>query len=146
MNSSESENELEGTPPNIRQFAEHVCDNILPEKSKGRYENVYRKFMDWRGENGINSFSEHVLLAYFGEITKKFKPSSLWAIYSMLRSLINLKHNVNIETYPKLKAYLKRQSNGFKSKKSKVLTPVQIKTFINEASDLQHLLTKVCNS
>jgi hypothetical protein len=41
--------------------------------------------MDWRLKNKIKSFSENVELAYFGEITKQFKPSSLWAMYGWLQ-------------------------------------------------------------
>lgn len=144
MSSSNSEDEFSSTPPNIVQLAANTTENLLPEKSRGRYEKVYQQFMDWRTTNNVNSFSENVLLAYFGEIAKKFKPSSLWAIYSMLRSVITLKNNVNIENYPKLRAYLKRQSEGFKNKKSKILHPDEIKTFLNGAPDVQYLLIKVC--
>ena len=62
------------------------------------------------------------------------KPSSLWAIYSMLKSTININHNnINIATYPKLIGLLKRKSDGYQPKKSNILTSKQIKTFLEEA-------------
>ncbi|CAI6366167.1 unnamed protein product [Macrosiphum euphorbiae] len=61
----------------------------------------------------------------------------------MLKTTINMKHNINIGTYPKLQAFLKRKSTGFKSKKSKVLTSTDIKKFIDEAPNIQYLVTKV---
>lgn len=72
------------------------------------------------------------------------KPSSLWSIHSMLRSTINLNHeNVNIAHYPKLIALLKRKSDGFKGKKSKILTPEEIKKFLEKAPNSIFLLMKV---
>jgi len=61
----------------------------------------------------------------------------------MLKSTINMKHNINIGTYSKLQAFLKRKSTGFKSKKSKILTSSDTKKFIDEAPDIQYLVTKV---
>lgn len=142
-----SESEVENyTPPEIIEQAAKTANNILPEASKERYEIAYQKFMDWRIENNVNSFSENVLMAYFGHITNRFKPSSLWSTYSMLKSVLNIKHNTNIAGYPKLKAYLKRQSNGFRSKKSKILTPDEVNKFINESPNLEYLLMKVCSN
>ena len=60
----------------------------MAAKSKKRYEIISTNFMDWRLKNKVKSFSENVVLAYFGEISKQFKASSLWAIYSMLRSML----------------------------------------------------------
>ncbi|XP_044262164.1 multifunctional protein ADE2 isoform X4 [Tribolium madens] len=115
----------------------------LPEKSKAQYERAYKLFQDWREKNQRNSLSENVLLAYFQELSKRNKPSSLWAAYSMLRTTLNLKNNVDISKYFKLGAFLKRKSDGYKPKKSKTLTPQQIKEFLSSAPDKDYLFTKV---
>lgn len=140
---SESEISEAGTPPSVIEAANSASNDILPDKSRERYEFVYKKFMDWRNGNQINSFSENVLLAYVGKLSKDLKPSTVWSMYSMLRSTINIKHNVDISQYAKLKAFLKRKSTGFKSKKAKVLTSQQIQTFIHDAPDVKFLFTKV---
>lgn len=142
--SSDSENEVL-TPPNITQIAENASSSLLPVKSRERYELAYQKFMEWRLKNNIQSFSENVMLAYFQELSEKMKPSSLWAFYSMLRTTININNNVNIATYSKLIILLKRKSDGFKSKKSKVLTAKNINDFLENAPDSQYLLMKVRN-
>lgn len=142
--SSDSENEIL-TPPNITKAAEEASTSLLPVKSRERYETVYRKFMEWRLRNNIKSFSENVMLAYFQELSEKIKPSSLWAFYSMLRTTINMNHNVNIATYSKLIILLKRKSDGFRSKKSKVLTAKNINDFLENAPDSQYLFIKVRN-
>lgn len=82
-------------------------------------------------------------MAYFSELSKKYKSSSLWAHYSMLKSTISTNHNIDIKTYLKLTAFLKKQSIGFKSKKSKVLTPNDVEKYLNEAPNEIHLATKV---
>ncbi|KAK9717537.1 DDE superfamily endonuclease [Popillia japonica] len=46
MSSSDSENELSNTPPNIIQLATNTTKNLLPEKSRERYEKVYQQ---WAG-------------------------------------------------------------------------------------------------
>lgn len=143
MYSDIENDEISSTPPNIIEMAEVATSNLLPTKSRERYETTYQKFMNWRLKNKLNSFSENVMLAYFQDLSSKMKPSSLWAFYSMLRSTINIKHNINIATYCKLIALLKRKSDGFKCKKSMVLTSKHINDFLEKAPDNEYLFMKV---
>jgi len=132
------------TPPHMIETANAVSLNLLPEKSKKRIHILaYEKRLKWRKINKTKSWSENVLLTYFSNLSKEIKLSTLWSVYSMLKTTINMKHNINIGTYPKLQAFLKRKSTGFKSKKSKVLTSTEIKKFIDEAPNIQCLVTKV---
>ena len=105
-NISDSASDFESTPPQIVDQPLDAVKHLLSKKSKGKYEMVYEKFMS-------PLFFENVFLAYFDNFKEK---SSLWAFYSLLRSTINIKDNVNIENYPKLRAFLKRLSDGFSSK------------------------------
>lgn len=139
---SDSEEDM-CTPPEISEKAKTATNDLLPEKSRERYELVYQRFMDWRLKNNVKSLSENVMLAYFDELSKQMKPSSLWAMYSMLRATVNIRHNTNISSYAKLLALLKRKSDGFRSKKSKTLTPEEINQFLKNAPDSEHLLSKV---
>ncbi|XP_060524184.1 uncharacterized protein LOC132700708 [Cylas formicarius] len=83
------------------------------------------------------------MLTYFQKLSSSLKPSSLWSLYSMLRSTINLKNNINISEYLRLRTFLKGQSDGYRPKKSKLLTPQQIKEFLVTAPDEKYLFTKV---
>lgn len=98
----ESDLEFFSTPPEITMIAQNTSADLLPDKSKKRYNHTYQNFMAWRAEHKVNSFSENVILAYFTELSEKFKASTLWAQYSMLKSTINLNNNINIEQYTKL--------------------------------------------
>lgn len=98
--SSESEDNIENTPPSIKA-ALNVTNSLLPQKSKEIYEFHYSKFMDRQKEMNVNSFFENSMLVYFREISKKLKPSTLWKTYSMLRTTINIKHDDDISKYAK---------------------------------------------
>ncbi|XP_063631753.1 uncharacterized protein LOC134802950 isoform X5 [Cydia splendana] len=115
----------------------------LPEKSKERYITTYENFISWQKEKNITSFCEDVLLLYFEEISTKYKPSSLWAIYSMLKSGLKRIHNINMEEYGQLGAFLKELSKGYVCKKVKALTYENVEKFIDEAPDDKYLATKV---
>ena len=76
----------------------------------------------------VKNILENVLIAYMKKLSQQIKPSTLWTTYSMLRTMLNNKHNIDILTYCKLRSFLKLQSSGYKSKKSKILTSEQTKT------------------
>ncbi|KAJ3654777.1 hypothetical protein Zmor_013942 [Zophobas morio] len=139
----ENTENLPGTPPKVAEAAGAV--NLLPEKSQKLYKIAYNQFMKWKQEKKITSFSERVILAYFADLSSKYKISTLWTYYSMLRSTLNINHNINIEQYHKLRAFLKRQGENYQPKKAKTLSPQQITKFITEAPDVKYLATKVRN-
>ncbi|XP_015523067.1 uncharacterized protein [Neodiprion pinetum] len=129
--------------PDILESVNNVAANTLPQRSREKYESVYEKFMQWKKTRKTTSFSEHVLMAYFIELSKNLKPSTLWSHYSMLKSTIGAKHKVDMSTYARLSAFLKRQATGYHGKKSKVLTSNDVENFLNNAPDNQYLATKV---
>lgn len=131
------------TPPEIRQIAEKTINNLLPEKSYTMYQKRYKNFEKWCKEKEILHISENVLLAYFEMLRKDYKSSSLWSIYSMLRSCLNVHRNVDISKYMKLQALLKRLSKGYQTKKSKILEEEDIHRFLKQADDKIYLAIKV---
>lgn len=62
----------------------------------------------------------------------------------MLKSTLNIKHNINIEKYTRLIAFLKKMKSGYIAKKSKTLEIEDIDKFIREAPDEDFLMMKVC--
>lgn len=143
MNQNETDSSNPLTPAEIVQTAQSTIENLLPQKSRERYINVYNKFMDWKTKNRAKSFSEITILAYLTEMSHTHKLSTLWGIYSMLKTTLNMNNNININSYKKVISFLKRQSQSFQFKKSKVLTSEEIRKFLNEAPDYKYLDLKV---
>lgn len=133
----------ESLPPEILKKANEVINNLTPATSRPKYESAYKHFMDWRAAQRITSFSEEVFLIYFSELSETLKPSTLWAKYSMLRSMVDIKHNFNIHDYSRLIAFLKQNGKGFKSQKAQTLSAEQVNQFLREAPDSEFLATKV---
>lgn len=140
----DSDSDLEVlTPPEIREVAKNIEINLLPKKSRMKYEGNYKRFMDYCMEKNARTFSENVLLAYFDGLSKTMKSSTLWSVYSMLKATMNVKNGVDIGRYLKLRAYLKRASDGYHAKKSRVFEKQYITKFILDAPDDEYLLAKV---
>lgn len=131
------------TPPEIRANAMGAINKLLPTKSKPLYEKEYNVFNSWCQQHCIQAVTENVLLAYFDEMSKTKKSSTLWASYSMLRACLNIYKDLDITKFMRLRGFLKRQSEGYQPKKSKILEASQIDRFLNEANDLSYLATKV---
>lgn len=141
--SSSDQNNSEFIPEVIKDAAQNVSINMLPDKSKQLYTAAYNAFKKWRRDQGTNSFCEDVFLAYFSDQAKKYSPASLWPIYSMLKLTVNSYNNINISEYKRLLAYLKKLNKGYQVKKSQVFTKENISKFLNEAPDEVYLCEKV---
>lgn len=127
----------------IDKRAGEVADELLPPKSKKLYEQQYEAFQKWCRAKNVEKTTESALLVYFDEKSKVVCASTLWAHYSMLKSVFNIRENIDISKFPKLLAFLKRRNEGFKPKKSKILTSEQVDQFLREAADDQYLMVKV---
>lgn len=141
--SNNSSPEESCTPEELKNVARNVSLNLLPEKSKHKYEKRYELFTSWCESKNVKSPTENVLLAYFAENSKVMKSSTLWGVYSMLKSTIQIKHNINIGSYKKLIAFLKKTSVGYEPKKSKILSKDEVETFLKTAPDDIYLMKKV---
>lgn len=131
-------------PKNIREAAKLVSLNLMPEKSKRLYTATYNAFKTWRKSKGSNSFCEDVLLVHFSELSKKYSPPSLWSMFSMLKCTINTFDKIDISTYNRLIASIKKVNSGYVAKKSAVFTKENICDFLLNAPDDIYLCEKVC--
>lgn len=100
-------------PQEIVEIAEEARNDLLPEKSRKNYESHYASFVQWKEKNSITGTNETVLLAYFKNLTKNYKPTTFWSQHSMLKTMISLKERVNIDNFSEVTAYLKKQSHGY---------------------------------
>lgn len=128
---------------NLKKAAEEAVEGILPTKSRKIYEAQYQIFVKWCCERKVENFSEDALLVFFTEKSRTLSASTLWAHYSMLKTMLNVKNNIDISKFHKLTALLKRKNEGYKPKKAKTLTGDQVDKFLLEAPDNQFLMIKV---
>lgn len=139
---SSSENDL---PSDIENVASNVILNLVPEKSREKYQLVYDRYEKWCKERNVTDIkNEKALLVYFNELSKTQKPSSLWCYYSMLKTEFLVKKDVDIKKYVNLIVFLKRKSEGYKPKKSKIFTKDDITRFLGNADNEKFLCMKVC--
>lgn len=139
---TESDLSLELSPELLQEY-EKAMNAILPKKSSARYEQAYDVFRKWQKSKRTTSLDEKVIMVYFFEGSSKYKLSTLWSMYSMLKKTLIVKHNVDLHKYCQLRAFLKTNGDGFQSKKSLVFTPEDVKKFIVDAPDVPYLVTKV---
>ena len=130
------------TSPETLTAGAAATDSSLPVKSRERYMTAYAKFTEWQKSMKTNSLSEDVLLAYLKKLAEQYQPSTLWSQYSMLKSVLAEK-KVNIDSYTTLTVFLRKQSKGFQSVKTKFFEAKEIEKFLAEAPDDQWLATKV---
>lgn len=126
----------------IAEIANTTCEQILPPQSKEKYNSVYLRFQTWRKTKNV-PISENVMLTYFTELMETMLPSSLWAIFSMLKATIKIYDQSDIGAFSKLIAFLKRNSENYIPKKSSFLSDENIEKFLNEAPDDHYLVIKV---
>ena len=134
---------FDDVPPEGAEISKRSFNDLLPEKSKERYELAYAKFEDYKKKICTTSSSQNILLEYFTELKKKYKPSSLWNYYSMLKRMIIFKEKIDIGQYCALTSLLKKEAEGFQRRKTKVFTIAEMNKFLQEAPDVQYLAYKV---
>jgi integrase len=141
----------------IQTLVNAAVNELPPNKSRKRYNKELSLFENWKCEKGIKNVDKDVVLAnFYYKVyqvcryilryvlqTDKLKPSTLQSIYSMLKAELNIKDNIDIIQYSRLRAFLKRKTVGYTPKKSKFLTADDIAKYLKEADDNQHLMIKV---
>lgn len=110
MDSSESSNDDSIDPEKevARDFKaekELILNNLLPRNSRAQYEMAYAAFLKWKDLNKADKIDEYMLLVYFKELSMKWKPSTLWSIWSKLRATIGLRHKINISYFNLFKSF-----------------------------------------
>lgn len=133
----------EEMPFELLEHAREAVFETLPKISRDKYIRTYKIFKDWQSRHGMANVSNELILAYFHMMaTKKYKPTSLWAYHSMLKATLRTFENVDIGSFKQVSAFLKSKGIGYKSKKARVFTEDQIKTFIDDADNLSWLDVK----
>ena len=106
--SSDSDNDTEYSKE-IRKLAQQAKNAVIPERSRKLYKAQYDKFQKWRNEMKISKIDETILMAYFQKMSESYVASTLWSFYTRLRSMLQLKDNVDISKFFELQKFLKQK-------------------------------------
>lgn len=138
MSESDSDSDFD-----LEEEAQKVIQALLPENSKEKYEKTYASLKEWCATKKIDLVNENALLVYFSNELADYSPNTTISIYSMLKATLNVKDNVDISRFNKLKAFMKMKGRGYNPKKSRILTIGEIYRFLREAPDKDYLAVKV---
>lgn len=127
----------------IGEAAAAIRLESLPPKSAAVYLKAYDQFIEWKTSKKLSKIDENLLLVYFDEMRKKYAPTSLWSKWSMLRTVIQNKHGIDMAAFGSVKNLLKRHNQGHEKKKSKVFREEDVKKFLSDAPDRIYLAHKV---
>lgn len=131
----------EDTEFNLSVELKNESHELLPH-SKERYLQAFDRFVSWQKKQKTTSFSVNVMLPYFQQLSEKLAPTTLWSVFSMIKTVIKEKHEVDIG-YPELISFLKHSAAGYSKKKTKLFKAVEILKFLHDASDSEYLDVKV---
>jgi hypothetical protein len=62
----------------VEESAALAVNELLPVKSRKKYDKAYQQFEDCCREKRVRDITEEVLLAYFEQKSRKLKGSTLW--------------------------------------------------------------------
>lgn len=145
MGDEENVSDHEDEDFDLEEAAAKVALNLLPRKSQNLYKKAYLTYKTWRDEKKLKETNESVMLVYFDFLfeTLKYKSSTLWNRYSMLRTMIDTEEEKDISKYTKLRCFLKRKGDDYEPKKSKVFKDEELERFLKQAPDEAFLAVKV---
>lgn len=119
----------------IQELDGTSSSQVLSPRTVNRYNNAYDDFQQWNKLHGATPISEDVLLKYFSKLAEKGKPSTMVSYYSMLKTTLRSKDNIDISTWTELNVFIKKQYEDYKPVKSTFFTKEEIEKFLNEAPD-----------
>jgi len=122
------------TPPEMRTIAAAAAGDILPDKSRERYEQSYEDFLSWGAANNVKDgyVSERVILAWL-KAHDHLAPTTLWTRYSMIKKVHNSRFPQNrLGDFQSVTDVLKKKEKTHLRKKSNTFTREHIAAFIEK--------------
>ncbi|GLG94592.1 uncharacterized protein GBIM_01781 [Gryllus bimaculatus] len=101
MQGGTSQENTNNYPDDILEKESSSSVDLLPEKTKLRYEKEYQDFQHWRQCKDIDFVNETVMLAYAEEKSDTYSPTSLWTKFSMLKLALKVHESIDISSNDK---------------------------------------------
>ena len=101
-------------PQTFTEAAKITTFDLLPAKSRKKYDMAYKAFLKKRHVRSRKTFS------WYTSPSKQRNPSPpRYDLCSILKSTISIHHDTHVETYHQLQGFLKRQSENYQAKNRK---------------------------
>ena len=68
--------------------------------------------------NGVTDVNDDLALIAFFEELQNYQPSTLWVIYSCINAHYKMKHKINLNTWTRLREYLKNKTKDYIANKA----------------------------
>lgn len=120
----------------MKRTAQEILNDINPVESKKRYEDHWKKFVEYSGmDSNMREPLEEDFLQYFDHLkrVKEYAASTMWSVYSMLNKTYQLKYGKKMQSFPRLQFLLKSFEKGYIRKTANVFTKNEIENFLNDA-------------
>lgn len=128
----------------IQSDGENDDAKIERLKSNSTYVNRYADFNAWKENMKIEATTEKSVIDYLEDMSRKYIPSTLKSIHSILKTMLLVKEKINIENFSDLNEFMKKKTEGFKgTTKSGILSVDNIRDFLNNAPNNKWLASKV---
>ena len=128
----------------VVNLAGEAREELIPVKSRGRYLRALNLFKMWQVENDcVGNYEEDVVLAFVNCFCDKNSVSTAWATYSMIKKVLQITEDVNIEFASSVNNFLKVRTRSYTPKQAKVFTNYEVAVFLLDAPDQVYLGVKV---
>ena len=123
---SDKDNKMTDLEERTKAILERASQSKNP-KVNAMYARWQKKWFDFVKKNKVDDiFNDLNMVAFFDELLN-YQPSTLWVAYSCINSWYKLNHNLNLNTWGRLREYLKNRTKDCIANKAA--------TFSNEEID-----------
>ena len=116
----------------MKRTSSEILSEIVPLKSKSKYDKRWEEYKEYIGNNEP---SEENLIQFFDYLRKEkhYECSTIWSIYSMINSKMQLNHGLKLQNFSRITALLKSYEVGYIRKTAKTFTQEQFQQFLRDA-------------
>ena len=125
----------------INAIISKTKDLLDKKKSESEVNKMYTRYQnlwtDFCAKNGVkDEYNDVALVQFFKSLHGRYAPSTKWVIYSCINSRIIDVYGCNLKNLPRLRKYLKLETQLYVAKKSKTY----------DAKEMHHVLTVLQDS
>ena len=115
----------------MKRSVDALLSDSIPSKSRSTYEKAWKEFAEFVDKPNEKPNEEDFLQFFdYLKTEKNFVASSIWAIYSRLNAMFQLKHGDKLQIYPRVTQLLKSYEENYQRSVASTFTKDQLSTFL----------------